>query len=200
VRAGEAVDYRGAGTVECLVDVDAQDFVFLEMNTRLQVEHPVTEAVFGVDLVEQQLRIAAGDAPSYDLNAPPTGHALELRVYAEDPVRFLPGPGQITRWEEPRGEGLRVDAGYRVGDVVTTYYDPLLAKLIISGEDRGETLDRAREAVERFVVTGPKVNLPFFKELLANEAFLSGQYNTGLVECMRTPERHSTPTTSANRE
>ena len=185
VQAGLAVDYRGAGTVEFLVDVDVQDFVFLEMNTRLQVEHPVTEAVFGVDLVEQQLRIAAGEPPTYDVDAPPRGHALEMRIYAEDPVRFLPGPGTITRWEEPRGAGVRVDAGYRQGDVVTTHYDPLLAKLVVWGSDRGDALDRAREAVDGFVIEGPKVNLPFFRELLADERFRSGGYDTDLIGRMR---------------
>jgi acetyl-CoA carboxylase biotin carboxylase subunit len=183
VRAGEAVGYRNAGTVECLVSGD--EFVFLEMNTRLQVEHPVTELVHGVDLVEQQLLVAAGEPPSYDVDAPPTGHALELRVYAEDPVRFLPGPGTITRWVEPTGKGIRVDAGYTEGDTVTPNYDPLLAKLAVWGADRDEALDRARGAVAEFVVEGPKVNLPFFAELLANEEFVSGDYDTGLVERMR---------------
>ena len=187
VRAGDAVGYRGAGTVECLVDVEAQDFVFLEMNTRLQVEHPVTEAVLGVDLVEQQLRIAAGEPPSYDVDAPPHGHALEMRVYAEDPVRFLPGPGAITRWEEPEGDGVRVDSGYRAGDVVTPYYDPLLAKLVVHGADRQEALERARAAVGAFAIEGPRVNLPFFAELLADEEFTSGRYDTALVSRMRRP-------------
>jgi acetyl-CoA carboxylase biotin carboxylase subunit len=183
VRAGETVGYRNAGTVECLVSGD--EFVFLEMNTRLQVEHPVTELVTGVDLVEQQLLVAAGEAPSYDVAVPPTGHALELRVYAEDPVRFLPGPGTITRWEEPSGEGIRVDAGYREGDTVTPHYDPLLAKLAVWAPTRDDALARAREAVAGFAVEGPKVNLPFFTELLANEEFVSGAYDTGLVARMR---------------
>ena len=116
VQAGEAVGYRNAGTVECLVDSDAQDFVFLEMNTRLQVEHPVTEMVTGIDLVEQQFLIAAGHDISFDPAAvQPSGHALELRVYAEDPERFLPSPGLITEWAEPSGPGIRVDAGYGRG-------------------------------------------------------------------------------------
>jgi acetyl-CoA carboxylase biotin carboxylase subunit len=190
VRAGAAVDYRGAGTVECLVDTDAQDFVFLEMNTRLQVEHPVTEMVTGVDLVEAQLRIASGEPPGFDAVAP-TGHAIELRVYAEDPVRFLPGPGTITAWVEPSGPGVRVDAGYRSGDVVTPYYDPLLAKLVVHGADRTQALERARAAVAGFVVAGPKCNLPFFPELLANPEFVAGTYDTGLVDRMRADQ---TPT------
>jgi acetyl-CoA carboxylase biotin carboxylase subunit len=182
-RAGEAVGYRNAGTVECLVS--GEEFVFLEMNTRLQVEHPVTELVHGVDLVEQQLLIAAGEEPSYDVAVQSNGHAIELRVYAEDPVRFLPGPGTITRWEEPAGEGVRVDSGYRAGDTVTPFYDPLMAKLAVLGPTRAEALDRTREAVAGFVVEGPKVNLPFFAELLANEEFVSGDYDTGLVDRMR---------------
>jgi acetyl-CoA carboxylase, biotin carboxylase subunit len=187
IRAAAAVDYRGAGTVECLVDVDTGDFVFLEMNTRLQVEHPVTELVTGVDLVEEQLRVAAGDPPALDPDDPPapTGHALELRVYAEDPKRFLPGPGAITRWEEPTGEGVRVDSGYAAGDTVTPYYDPLMAKLCVWGPDRDATLARARAAVRAFVVEGPKCNLPFFTELLAEPDFVSGRYDTGLVARLR---------------
>jgi acetyl-CoA carboxylase biotin carboxylase subunit len=184
VRAGEAVGYRNAGTVECLVT--GEEFVFLEMNTRLQVEHPVTEMVTGLDLVEQQLRIAAGEDVSFDPAAvTPTGAALELRVYAEDPRRFLPSPGAITRWEEPRGPGVRVDAGYAEGTTVTPHYDPLLAKLCTYGADREEALGRARVAVEQFTVTGPKTNLPFFTELLEDPGFRSGDYDTGLVERMR---------------
>ena len=185
VRAGEAVNYRNAGTVECLVS--GNDFVFLEMNTRLQVEHPVTELVTGVDLVEQQLRIAAGEDITFDpaAAAVPTGHAIEMRVYAEDPVRFFPGPGAITKWIEPTGEGIRVDSGYAEGTTVTQSYDPLMAKLCAYGADRDEALERAREAVAGFVVEGPKNNLPFFTELLSNEEFVSGQYDTGLVGRMR---------------
>ena len=185
VRAGEAVNYRNAGTVECLVS--GNDFVFLEMNTRLQVEHPVTELVTGVDLVEQQLRIAAGEDITFDpaAAAVPKGHAIEMRVYAEDPVRFFPGPGAITKWGEPTGEGIRVDSGYAEGTTVTQSYDPLMAKLCAYGADRDEALERAREAVAGFVVEGPKNNLPFFTELLSNEEFVSGQYDTGLVGRMR---------------
>jgi acetyl-CoA carboxylase biotin carboxylase subunit len=186
VQAGEAVGYRGAGTVECLVDADAGSFVFLEMNTRLQVEHPVTELVTGIDLVEQQFRIAAGEPPSFDpASVTPEGHAIELRVYAEDPVRFLPGPGAITEWEEPAGHGVRVDAGYQAGNTVTPFYDPLLAKLCVHGADRGQALDRARAAVAAFRITGPKVNLPFHADLLTSTEFVAGDYDTSLVSKLR---------------
>ena len=186
VRAGEAVAYRGAGTVEFLLDVRKQEFVFLEMNTRLQVEHPVTELVTGIDLVEQQFLIAAGEPVGFDpLGVAPEGHALEFRVYAEDPVRFLPSPGAITEWEQPAGPGIRVDAGYEVGNTVTPFYDPLLAKLCVHGGTRDEALGRAREAVAAFRLAGPKTNLPFHADLLANEPFVSGDYDTSVVAGLR---------------
>ncbi len=186
VRAGEAVGYRGAGTVECLVDSQTGEFVFLEMNTRLQVEHPVTEMVTGIDLVEQQLLIADGADVSFDVGAvEQKGHSLELRVYAEDPVRFLPSPGTITRWDEPSGAGVRVDAGYAAGNVVTPHYDPLLAKLVTHGADREQALARARQALGGFVVTGPKTNLPFHADLLSSTEFASGDYDTSVVSRLR---------------
>ncbi|MEV4723224.1 acetyl-CoA carboxylase biotin carboxylase subunit [Micromonospora humida] len=186
VRAGEAVGYRNAGTVECLLDPATQEFFFLEMNTRLQVEHPVTELVYGVDLVEEQLRVAAGLPPTFDPDAlTPRGHAIELRINAEDPKRFLPGPGVIGTWVEPTGEGVRVDSGYVAGNTVTPFYDSLLAKLVVTGADRAEAIERARTAVAGFAVAGPKNNLPFFAELLTNGEFVSGDYDTGIVGRMR---------------
>ncbi|MEU1687251.1 biotin carboxylase N-terminal domain-containing protein [Micromonospora sp. NPDC005707] len=186
VRAGEAVSYRNAGTVECLLDPTTGEFFFLEMNTRLQVEHPVTEYVYGVDLVEEQLRVAAGLAPTFDPDAlAPRGHAIELRINAEDPKRFLPGPGAISTWNEPAGEGVRVDSGYVAGNTVTPFYDSLMAKLIVSGAIRDEAVARARAAVAQFEIAGPKNNLPFFAELLENPEFLSGDYDTGIVSRMR---------------
>ncbi|GAA2033750.1 acetyl-CoA carboxylase biotin carboxylase subunit [Polymorphospora rubra] len=186
VRAGEAVGYRNAGTVECLLDPASGEFFFLEMNTRLQVEHPVTELVYGIDLVEEQLRVAAGLPPSFDPGAlTARGHAIELRINAEDPKRFLPGPGAVTTWVEPTGEGVRVDAGYVAGNTVTPFYDSLMAKLIVYGADRAQALERARAAVAGFEVVGPKCNLPFFAELLDNAEFVSGDYDTGIVGRMR---------------
>jgi len=186
VQAGQAVGYRGAGTVECLVDTTTQDFVFLEMNTRLQVEHPVTELVTGIDLVEQQLLIADGREISFDPEAVAfRGHALELRVYAEDAKRFLPSPGAITSWSEPSGPGIRVDAGYAAGTTVTPFYDPLLAKLCVHAASRDEALARARTAVADFVIAGPKTNLGFLAELLDSDEFASGSYDTSVIARLR---------------
>jgi acetyl-CoA carboxylase biotin carboxylase subunit len=187
VKAGEAVGYRNAGTVEMLFDPTAGDFFFLEMNTRLQVEHPITELIHGIDLVEEQLRIASGAAPTFDPADVhrTTGHAIELRVNAEDPKRFLPGPGKVTTWLEPAGDGVRVDSGYAAGTTVTPFYDSLMAKLIVHGADRTDAIAKARAAVAGFEITGPKNNLPFFAELLENEEFLSGDYDTGIVSRMR---------------
>ena len=183
--AASAVGYLGAGTIEFLL-APGGEFYFLEMNTRLQVEHPVTELVTGIDLVEQQFRVAAGEPVGFDpLRVAPEGHALEFRVYAEDPVRFLPSPGAITQWEQPTGPGIRVDAGYEAGNKVTPFYDPLLAKLCVHGGTRDEALGRAREAVAAFRLAGPKTNLPFHADLLASETFVSGDYDTSVVAGLR---------------
>jgi acetyl-CoA carboxylase, biotin carboxylase subunit len=186
VRAGEAVGYRNAGTVECLLDPSTGEFFFLEMNTRLQVEHPITEAILGVDLVEEQLRVAAGLPPTLDPDRlVASGHAIELRVNAEDPKRFLPGPGAITTWVEPSGDGIRVDAGYAAGCVVTPNYDSLMAKLVVHAPSRAEAVQRAKAAVVGFQIAGPKCNLPFFAEVLDHPEFVSGDYDTGIVGRMR---------------
>jgi len=189
-QAGEAVDYRGAGTVEFLLAPATADsgpeFFFLEMNTRLQVEHPITEAVLGIDLVEAQLRVAAGEDPGFDPETlTVTGHAIELRINAEDSKRFLPGPGVIREWVEPTGPGIRVDSGYVAGNIVTPSYDSLMAKLIVHAPDRDGALALARQAVAGFTVVGPKSNLAFHAELLANPEFVSGNYDTALVARMR---------------
>jgi acetyl-CoA carboxylase biotin carboxylase subunit len=195
-KAGEAVHYRGAGTVEFLLapatdggdgasGADAE-FFFLEMNTRLQVEHPITEAVLGIDLVEAQLRVAAGEEPGFDVESlVPRGHAIELRINAEDSQRFLPGPGAITAWVEPSGPGIRVDSGYAAGTTVTPSYDSLMAKLVVHAADRDAALALARTAVAGFTVVGPKSNLAFHAELLGNAEFISGNYDTALVARMR---------------
>ena len=181
VRAGEAVGYRGAGTVEFLVDPVAQEFAFLEMTTRLQVEHPVTEMVTGIDLVEQQFRIAAGErvAPA---GAAPGGHAIEFRVHAEDPRDFRPATGEIKVWEEPVGDGIRIDAGYHEGNSVTHHYDSLLAKLIVFGNDRNEALARARNALGSFVIEGVHTTIPFLNDVVRDERFMKGQVDTSFLE------------------
>src|SRR5258707_14271460 len=156
------------------------------MNTRLQVEHPIAEMVTGLDLVEQQVLTAAGGevsfCPSSVMNR---GHAVEFRVYAEDPRGFLPSPGVITEWSEPSGPGVRVDAGYAAGNEVTPFYDPLLAKLCVHGASRDEALQRAPCAVAAFRVSGPKTNLPFPAELLDSREFASGCYDTSVVARLR---------------
>jgi acetyl-CoA carboxylase biotin carboxylase subunit len=185
VLAGQTVNYRNAGTVECLLDPATGEFFFLEMNTRLQVEHPITELIHGTDLVEQQLRIASGLEPNFDVRKRTAGHAIELRINAEDPKRFLPGPGKVATWVEPTGDGVRVDSGYAEGTTVTPFYDSLMAKLIVLGTDRDDAIAKARAAVAGFEIAGPKNNLPFFAELLENAEFLSGDYDTGIVSRMR---------------
>ena len=188
--AGEVVHYQGAGTVEFLLSPASDDrpaeFFFLEMNTRLQVEHPITEAVLGVDLVRAQLLVAAGQDPGFDESTlAAAGHAIELRINAEDPKRFLPGPGVITDWQQPAGDGIRVDAGYGPGTTVTPHYDSLMAKLIVHGADRADALRLARAAVDGFTIVGPKSNLAFHAELLSWPEFVSGDYDTGIVGRMR---------------
>jgi len=181
-RAGSAIGYRNAGTVECLVDPVSQDYVFLEMNTRLQVEHAITELVSGVDLVEQQLLIAGGEDPTCDPEPQSTGHAIELRVCAEDPFTFLPSPGQITEWVEPRGDGVRVDSGYRTGNTVSPYYDSLLAKLCVWGETRDHAIAGACAAAAEFRIEGVKTNLGFLRHLLESTQFAQGRYDTHFAE------------------
>ena len=188
VLAGEAIGYCNAGTVEFIVDTITEKFYFLEMNTRLQVEHPVTEAVTGIDLVREQIHVARGESPTFDPDRVTTsGHALELRVYAEDPVRFFPSPGTITAWSEPSGEGVRVDAGYRSGNVVSSSYDPLLAKLITHGATRADAIRTAVDALDELVIDGPKTNISFLQRLLVEPAFLDGEYDTSLVARMGPP-------------
>jgi acetyl-CoA carboxylase biotin carboxylase subunit len=150
------------------------------MNTRLQVEHPITEVTTGTDLGLAMLRIAAGE-PSGIADVQPHGHAIEFRIYAEDPVRFLPSPGVIEVWEEPTGEGIRVDSGVAAGYRVTHLYDPLLAKLIVSADSRDAAIERAVDALQRFRVEGVKHNVPTHLEVLASSEFRSGQYDTGLL-------------------
>jgi len=183
VRAAEAVGYVGAGTCEFMLDATGA-FYFLEMNTRIQVEHPVTEAVTGQDLVAHQIRIAAGEALPFDQAAlRMTGHAIEARIYAEDPdAGFVPSPGPILAWQAPEGPGVRLDAGFEAGNAVTPHYDAMLAKLIVHGRDRGEALERLERALEGFWVAGVRTGLPFLRRLVVNPTFRAGAYDTGFIE------------------
>ena len=177
-----SVSYRGAGTVEFLADASGA-FYFLEMNTRLQVEHPVTEAITGMDLVEQQFRIALGEGlPCTQAEVTRHGHAIEFRICAEDPARrFAPCPGTIDSWDFPEGEGIRLDTGVEVGTEVTPFYDSLLAKLIVYGSDRNEAIRRAADALARCRVEGIQTNLELHRQLLENERIQSGNYDTGIL-------------------
>jgi acetyl/propionyl-CoA carboxylase alpha subunit len=189
VEAARAVGYVGAGTVEFLLD-ERKNFYFLEMNTRLQVEHPITEETLGVDLVRSQIQIATGaslPAAWRGGKLAPQGHAIELRLYAEDPVSFLPRAGRLSSFEVPLGPGIRVDAGVEEGSEVTLDYDALLAKLIVIAPDRRSAIDRARRALAEWIVIGVETNLPLLQSVVASKEFASGQYATDLIS--RLPER-----------
>ncbi len=173
----------GAGTVEFLVDADGS-FYFIEMNTRIQVEHPVTEVTTGLDLVKEQIRVAAGEPLSFPSVIPQVrGHAIEFRVNAEDASRdFVPSPGPITTFHPPGGPGVRLDTHLYNGYQVPPYYDSLLAKLIVSGKDREETIVRARHALESFVIEGISTTIPFLAEITRDKQFVAGGVHTGFVD------------------
>jgi len=183
VQAARAVQYVNAGTIEFLVDKD-KNFYFLEMNTRLQVEHPITEEVTGIDIVAEQIRIARGRQLSYkqaDLRI--HGHAIECRINAEDPFNnFLPSTGRITHSLLPTGPGVRVDTGVYPGFEITPYYDPMIAKLIVWGETRGQAILRMRRALEEYRIVGVRTNIPFHQMMMNSHRFMGGQYDTRFVE------------------
>lgn len=190
VMVAKSCNYTSTGTVEFLVD-DKLNFYFLEMNTRLQVEHPVTEMITGLDLVEQQIRIARGEKLSFtqdDLSI--KGHAIELRVYAEDPLNnFLPSIGTLTTYVKPTGEGIRVDDGYEEGMAIPIYYDPMIAKLVTHGKDRREAVQKMIGAIKNYKIEGLTTTMPFGIFVFEHEAFLSGRFDTHFVKNYYTPEK-----------
>ncbi|MBK9638863.1 MAG: acetyl-CoA carboxylase biotin carboxylase subunit [Bacteroidetes bacterium] len=190
VRVAKACNYTGAGTVEFLMD-EKLNFYFLEMNTRLQVEHPVTEMITGVDLVKEQILIAEGKPLSFkqeDLKI--NGHAMEVRVYAEDPLNdFLPDIGKLVRYVRPQGPGVRVDDGFEEGMDIPIYYDPMIAKLITWGENREQSIQRMIRAIDEYIIVGCETTLPFGKFVMQHEAFVSGNFDTHFVKHFYTPDK-----------
>ena len=186
VAGAKAIDYVGAGTIEMLLDADGS-FYFMEMNTRIQVEHPVTEMLTGIDLVKEQIRVAAGEKLSVTGLPPLRGHVIECRVNAEDPFRnFQPSPGKITTFHPPGGPGVRLDSHVYAGYTVPPYYDSLIAKLIVQGRDRTEAVSRMRVALESFVVEGVTTTIPFLARVMQNDRFVRGDVDTKFLE--REPE------------
>jgi acetyl-CoA carboxylase, biotin carboxylase subunit len=183
VKIAKACDYTGAGTVEFLLD-ENKNFYFLEMNTRLQVEHPVTELITGLDLVKEQIKIAQGEKLTFrqeDISM--KGHAIEVRVYAEDPKNnFLPDIGKLTTYVRPQGPGIRVDDGYEEGMDIPIYYDPMIAKLVAYGSNRNEAIKRMIRAIDEYIITGPETTLSFCRYVMEHPTFTSGNFDTNFVK------------------
>lgn len=182
MKAAKSLGYSNAGTIEFLVD-EQKNFYFLEMNTRLQVEHPVTEEITGIDLVEEQLKIAAGETLEItQKNVKREGHAIEVRVYAEDPKTFFPSPGKITTFQLSEKPFVRNECAVSAGSDVTPYYDPMIAKVIVKGKSRKEAIENMLLALNDCYVEGIKTNLPMLKEVIGHEAFRKGEVTTNFVE------------------
>ena len=187
-RLAQGIGYTNAGTVEFVVDKQ-RNYYFLEINTRLQVEHPITEMITGTDLVEQQIRIASGEPLSLREDSLRwSGWAIESRIYAEDSENFYPSPGKLASYIEPRGEGIRVDSGYQAGDTVSQFYDPLIAKLVVWGGDRDKSIIRMQKALDNYEITGIKNNIPFLRKAFASELFRSGHYDTHFISKLKEGE------------
>ena len=184
-----AINYRNAGTVEFLYDVDRDEFYFMEVNARIQVEHPVSEMITGVDLVQLQLRVAGGEASSFrQSDIAVDGHAIEVRILAEDPDRnFAPSPGRITQWLAPRGEGVRIDTAMEVGASVPPFYDSMVAKLIVHAADRPGAVARLRDALERFQISGLATNLRLLRAIVGHRDFIEGRFDTRWLETVLLP-------------
>ena len=182
VKAAKHIGYTNAGTFEFLVD-EQENFYFLEMNTRLQVEHPVTEEITGIDLVEQQIKIAQGEALGISRESLAIqGHAIEVRIYAENPKTFYPSPGEITALELPQGEGIRNECAVEAGSAVTPFYDPMIAKLICTGDTREEANERLIRALEHYKVEGIQTNIPMLLDVVRHEEFKKANTTTSFVD------------------
>jgi len=184
IKAVRAVDYRSAGTIEFLLD-DSGKFYFMEMNTRVQVEHPVTEEITGTDIIKEQIRIAAGESMQCIARAPfaPNGHAIEFRINAEDPDNdFRPSPGKITRFELPAGPGIRIETYLEEGAEISPYYDSLVAKIIVWGQDRAEAIARGKRALEELRIDGINTTISFHQKVLNNKTFVEGKACTDFLE------------------
>jgi acetyl-CoA carboxylase, biotin carboxylase subunit len=182
VHAAKAIGYENAGTVEFIMD-ENKNFYFLEVNTRLQVEHPITEEITGLDLVEQQIRIANGETLSINQdNVRLNGHAIEVRIYAEDPVTFFPSPGTITNLSIPYGENIRHELAINQGSVVTPFYDPMIAKLIVTGSTRNEAIKNMSEVLDQYIIEGIKTNIPTLKRIVNHSEYISGNTTTSFID------------------
>ena len=183
IAGAKAIDYVGVGTIEFLLDKD-KNFYFMEMNTRIQVEHPVTEMVTGVDLIKQQIRVHAGEkCPNYSSNYKLRGHSIECRINAEDPSKnFMPSPSKITNFHLPGGKGVRVDSHAYTGYVIPTHYDSMIGKLIVHAKNRKQAIIRMQRALEETIIEGPKTTIPYHQKIMQNDDFISGKFDTGFLE------------------
>ena len=183
IAGAKAIDYVGVGTIEFLLDKD-KNYYFMEMNTRIQVEHPVTEMVTGVDLIKQQIRVHAGEkCPDYNPNYKLRGHSIECRVNAEDPSNnFMPSPSKITNFHMPGGKGVRVDSHAYTGYVIPTQYDSMIGKIIVHAKNREAAINRMQRALEETIIEGPKTTIPYHQKIMENDDFISGKFDTGFLE------------------
>ncbi len=188
IKAAKALKYKNVGTIEFIVD-SAGDIYFMEVNTRVQVEHPVTEMVTGIDIIKEQIKLAAGLPLEYKQSAIKfSGHSIECRINAEDPERFIPNPGKITFFYQPGGPGVRVDTAACSGWIVPSYYDSLIAKLIVHGKDRDAAIERMRRALDEFIVEGIKTTIPFHKRVFNHQDFIKGEFDTGFADKISRPD------------
>ena len=183
IAGAKSIDYIGVGTIEFLLDKN-KNFYFMEMNTRIQVEHPVTEMVTGVDLIKQQIRVHAGEkCPSYNSNYKLRGHSIECRINAEDPSKnFMPSPNKITNFHMPGGKGVRIDSHAYTGYVIPTHYDSMIGKLIVHAKNRPRAIIRMQRALEEAIIEGPKTTIPYHQKIMENDDFISGKFDTGFLE------------------